>query len=775
MAIFKDQGSRKPTSKLMAHMVSLLMKRDVAPFTAANKWPFDDEEFGPETEEVLAAAIEKGNQEKPMYAGIDAAAADKIFGSRIQVYLEEISVVLGGAVVTSKKRGENEVLRRLAVSKTQDSLRRTTADVRRTLMNSAQAARDEGTKSSIEETLRAKTPEEDEVTLKDDIETLSAAIIAEPTMLVALSKIERPKTLMSWNRALALVRIAAAAVKDVPTKEAEEKDTELLLTFVEDAKQSVDLPALVSQVRVVMQIRQQLTAKSGLRPALRTLGQHANDLPRRVLGQILREMAEVQEPPIKKVLNDAADLADHSDKTVKYILRVAAAAIDPEVAKDLRRMAAEECKKPLVGLLVGAGLQKPEVIITDDTTDAMDIALVVKHSMDSIIEDVFDSMDAEDAEGGPVDKEPTTFVEAMQQLVHVKQKQLAHEVQANLEVERLKKEMELREAASADYMVKLKSAQQKQVEELLAHAEKEKAQHEATLEAVTTSAEARERNLQDELALTRRRAQQRSRLLEERMQRKDSTAAATYTQQKSLHEQMAKSYEAELARRRKEINHGEQRYNEDTTKYKAEVARLREKVAAQRSQISGISNDLTIYRKALMSFETSREKDHETIKTYRQSILLSKPPKFELPEDDNAEDFEPEIEPAEASDLPHAVVESKQPVDGGEKSPEYLDMLATLMTTQAALDRTQQQCDKQAELLRQLRHSPGTEQEIILKDKVATLEAQLEAATAAAVNANPFPVPFKGSTYQLSRFAPRTMRGQDEPARQSSVPSLPQV
>ena len=176
-----------------------------------------------------------------------------------------------------------------------------------------------------------------------------------------------------------------------------------------------------------------------------------------------------------------------------------------------------------------------------------------------------------------------------------------------------------------------------------------------------------------------------------------------------------------------------------------------------------------------MSFETSREKDHETIKTYRQSILLSKPPKFELPEDDNAEDFEPEIEPAEASDLPHAVVESKQPVDGGEKSPEYLDMLATLMTTQAALDRTQQQCDKQAELLRQLRHSPGTEQEIILKDKVATLEAQLEAATAAAVNANPFSVPFKGSTYQLSRFAPRTMRGQDEPARQSSVPSLPQV
>ena len=44
------------------------------------------------------------------------------------------------------------------------------------------------------------------------------------------------------------------------------------------------------------------------------------------------------------------------------------------------------------------------------------------------------------------------------------------------------------------------------------------------------------------------------------MQRKDSTAAATYTQQKSLHEQMAKSYEAELARRRKEISHGEQRY-----------------------------------------------------------------------------------------------------------------------------------------------------------------------------------------------------------------------
>merc|ERR1712118_582086 len=92
--------------------------------------------------------------------------------------------------------------------------------------------------------------------------------------------------------------------------------------------------------------------------------------------------------------------------------------------------------------------------------------------------------------------------------------------------------------------------------------------------------------------------------------------------------------------------------------------------------------------------------------------------------------------------------------DSGERSPAYLDMLATLMSTQAALGRTQKQCEKQAKLLRELRHVPGSEQEIILEDKVKMLEAQLEEAQAAAVNSSPFPVPFKGSTYQLSRFAP---------------------
>jgi len=140
------------------------------------------------------------------------------------------------------------------------------------------------------------------------------------------------------------------------------------------------------------------------------------------------------------------------------------------------------------------------------------------------------------------------------------------------------------------------------------------------------------------------------------------------------------------------------------------------------------------------------------------------------------EDSEPEIEPAEPEpDRTTLVEHTKSHVDSGEKSPAYLDMLATLMSTQAALDRTEKQCEKQAKLLRELRHVPGSEQEIILQDKVKTLEAQLEAAQAAAVNASPFPVPFKGSTYELSRFAPRTMRGAEEPSRQSSVPSLPQV
>jgi len=199
-------------------------------------------------------------------------------------------------------------------------------------------------------------------------------------------------------------------------------------------------------------------------------------------------------------------------------------------------------------------------------------------------------------------------------------------------------------------------------------------------------------------------------------------------------------------------------------------------VSSQRAQISGISNDLTIYRKALLSFESSREKDHETLKEYRQSLVLQKPLVFDMEDYGKMEDSEPEIEPAEPDEKPTSVVEhSTLPVDSGEKSPAYLDMLATLMSTQAALDRTQKQCDKQAKLLRELRHVPGSEQEIILQEQVMTLEAQLEAAQAAAVNASPHSVPFKGSTYQLSRFAPRTMRGQEEPSRQSSVPTLPQV
>merc|ERR1719498_1948861 len=109
----------------------------------------------------------------------------------------------------------------------------------------------------------------------------------------------------------------------------------------------------------------------------------------------------------------------------------------------------------------------------------------------------------------------------------------------------MNKGAERREAASADYMVKLKQAQQKQVEELLSHIEKERAQHATLLESMNKGAEARERALQDELALTRRRSEQRARLLEERMQRKDSTTAATAAQQKSMYDQMAKSYEAE--------------------------------------------------------------------------------------------------------------------------------------------------------------------------------------------------------------------------------------
>ena len=59
------------------------------------------------------------------------------------------------------------------------------------------------------------------------------------------------------------------------------------------------------------------------------------------------------------------------------------------------------------------------------------------------------------------------------------------------EVERLKMEMERREAASANYMVKLKQAQQKQVEELLAHIEREKTQYTALLDTMNRSAEAR--------------------------------------------------------------------------------------------------------------------------------------------------------------------------------------------------------------------------------------------------------------------------------------------
>jgi chromosome segregation ATPase len=241
-----------------------------------------------------------------------------------------------------------------------------------------------------------------------------------------------------------------------------------------------------------------------------------------------------------------------------------------------------------------------------------------------------------------------------------------------------------------------------------------------------------------------------------------------------MYEQMAKSYEAELARRRKEISFGESKYQEDTTKFKSEIKRLRERVSAQRMQITGISNDLAIYRQALISFESSREKDHETLKEYRQSMIMQKRD-YENNFNVAKEDTEPEIEPAEPDENQLPAAESTLPLDSGDRSPAYLDMLATLMSTQAALDRTEKQCDRQARLLRELRHAPGSEQEILLQEKVRTLEEQLEAAQSATVGASPFAVPFKGSTYQLSRFAPRTMRGQEEPSRQSSVPSLPQV
>jgi hypothetical protein len=764
LTVFKDYGSRKPGGKLLGVALTLLIR--------ANQWPVNDPKLGAETKAVLEDAAEKGKLGKAMTQGIDTTAAKKEYGSNIQVFHEQVSLGLGGAAVTKEQRAGNEVIRRLGTYMEEEKLEEATTDVRRKTMKiSAQFPQANAGPAS-----RVQTPEEERQALKNDLGYLATAVGTEASMLQAMSKIEKPQTMVSWHRALGVVKACLDAVKQVPTKEADANEIELLLTLVEDARDEVDMQSMTSQVRVVTEIRKQLAAKKDLRTILRTLGKHAADLPRKVLAQVLYEMAEGREEKIAKALNDAANLAENSKKSVNHILRVAAAAIDPEVARDLRRLSAEQYRKPLVEMLVEAGLQKPDVIVTDDTTDAMDIAPFVKRSMDGIFEDVFDSMDAEDAEGQAPEfgEEQGMFVGAMKQLVHVKQKQLAHEVQANMEVERLKTEMERREAASANYMVKLKQAQQKQVEELLAHIEREKKQYTGLLDTMNRSAEEREGTLQDELALTRRRAEQRARLLEERMQRKDSTAAATSAQQKSMYDQMAKSYEAELARRRKEISFGEGKYTADTSKLKAEIKRLREKVTQQRSQISGISNDLVIYRKALLSFEASREKDHQNFREYRQSLLLQKPI-LDADEFGQGEDTEPEIEPAEPEEGTTQVVDTTLAVESGEKSPAYLDILATLMSTQAALDRTQKQCDKQAKLLRELRHVPGTEEEIILQDKVKTLEAQLEAAQAAALNASPVSVPFKGHTYELSRFAPRTMRGQDEPSRQSSVPTLPQV
>jgi hypothetical protein len=300
LAIFMDLGSRKPGFKMLAMELGLVKE--------AKGWPFEDPEHGTEAAEVLDTAIEKGKQGKAMSTVVEATAARKEFGSRIQVFYENISVGLGGSAVSLEQRAGNEVVRRLHKMEEEEELVTRTTEVRRISTTVGGSDMDGGA--------RAQTPEDQAAMLKDDIDYLATAVTSEPSMLIAMSKIEKPKTMMSWPRALSVVHVGLDAVKDVPSKEKDQSELQLLVTLVEEAKSEVDLPFLTGQVRVVTEIRGQLAAKKGLRNILRTLGKHANNISRKILAEVLREMAEGQEAPIEKALMNAADLAENSTKSV---------------------------------------------------------------------------------------------------------------------------------------------------------------------------------------------------------------------------------------------------------------------------------------------------------------------------------------------------------------------------------------------------------------------------------------------------------------------------
>merc|ERR1719506_3077824 len=87
---------------------------------------------------------------------------------------------------------------------------------------------------------RAKTPEEEKTELKEDLGYLVTVVNSEGNMLTALAKIEAPETMVSWHRALGVTEACVKAVKNVPEKEADSTELELLLTLVEDAKDDVD-------------------------------------------------------------------------------------------------------------------------------------------------------------------------------------------------------------------------------------------------------------------------------------------------------------------------------------------------------------------------------------------------------------------------------------------------------------------------------------------------------------------------------------------------------
>ena len=67
--------------------------------------------------------------------------------------------------------------------------------------------------------------------------------------------------MVKWTRALAIVDASVNAVKDVPSKEGQVKELELLLTLVQEAHQEVHLLTMTKQVGIVMQIRQQFADK----------------------------------------------------------------------------------------------------------------------------------------------------------------------------------------------------------------------------------------------------------------------------------------------------------------------------------------------------------------------------------------------------------------------------------------------------------------------------------------------------------------------------------